>query len=217
MSRRNRKKSRKRRSEQDQPNENKNNKRNKKKKNKMNNNSEKKRAERRIELEREKRKKQDKIVLMSVIIVVFVLAGIYLLSPTFSGGGDDPGPAPAIESPPPTASNDILIPVSDVNDGEAHYYTYKSNGVNVRYFVLESKDGTIRAAFDTCDVCYGAKKGYRQEGDQMVCNNCGQRFDANKINVEKGGCNPAPLDRKVSGNNLVIEVEDIEKGRWYFA
>jgi uncharacterized membrane protein len=50
----------------------------------------------------------------------------------------------------------------------------------------------------------------------MVCNNCGQRFPSTKINVLKGGCNPAPLDRRVEGGYLVLRSQDIETGAFYF-
>jgi uncharacterized membrane protein len=212
MSKRNRKKSRNRKADNDL-----HNKKNDKNKNKINNiNSEKKRAERRIEMEREKRKKQDRILFSTIVIVILALVGVYLLMPMFAGNSGNSGPEPAENSPEPTADNKIRISVSDVDDGDAHYYSYDSNGVDIRYFVLKSSDGTIRAAFDTCDVCYGAKKGYRQEGDQMVCNNCGLKFDSNNINEVKGGCNPAPLNRKLDGNDLVINIDDLEEGRWYF-
>ena len=111
----------------------------------------------------------------------------------------------------------VKIPVGQVSDQMAHYYTYKaSDGKPINFFVLKSSDGIIRAAFDACDVCYREKKGYRQEGDVMVCNNCGQRFPSTKINVLKGGCNPAPLGRTVQGDTLVIKATDLEQGGWYF-
>ena len=85
----------------------------------------------------------------------------------------------------------------------------------VTYFVLKSSDGVIRAAIDACDVCYRAGKGYTQEGDYMVCENCGQRFASTRINVVKGGCNPAPLNRVVKGSNLIIKIADINQNSWY--
>ena len=52
---------------------------------------------------------------------------------------------------------------SDFNNGKARYYAYKSpQGLNIRYFLLKSSDGIIRAAFDSCDTCWSAGKGYRQ-------------------------------------------------------
>lgn len=109
----------------------------------------------------------------------------------------------------------VKIPVKDVSDGHAHYYTYNGSKA-VNFFVLKSSDGVIRAAFDACDVCYGARKGYRQEGDTMVCNNCGQRFPSVKINEIKGGCNPAPLNRVAKDGYLYISPQDIETGAFYF-
>ena len=110
----------------------------------------------------------------------------------------------------------IQIPLTKINDGKAHYFKYEHGGGSVRFFVVKSKDGIIRAAFDACDVCFPAQKGYSQDGDYMICNNCGRRFHSSRINVVKGGCNPAPLARRVVGENLVIKVEDVIPGSRFF-
>ncbi|PLX71737.1 MAG: DUF2318 domain-containing protein [Denitrovibrio sp.] len=116
-----------------------------------------------------------------------------------------------------TPKNGILsIPLSEVSDGSAHYYTVNSNGKEVKFFVLKSRDGVIRAAFDACDVCYPEKKGYRQEGEFMICNNCGQKFHSSRINVLKGGCNPSPLAREPKGDHLEISMNDVATGSRYF-
>jgi uncharacterized membrane protein len=65
-------------------------------------------------------------------------------------------------------------------------------------------------------VCWPANKGYFQEGDFMVCRNCGRRFASVKVNEVKGGCNPAPLRRAVNNNQVVLRVADILEGRPYF-
>jgi len=116
-----------------------------------------------------------------------------------------------------TPSGDMLnIPINDVGDGKAHYFKVKANdGIMVSFFVLKSSDGVIRAAIDACDVCYRSGKGYVQEGDVMVCTNCGRKFASTRINEVKGGCNPAPLKRTISGKNLVIEMKDINENSWY--
>jgi uncharacterized membrane protein len=61
-----------------------------------------------------------------------------------------------------------------------------------------------------------AKKGYHQEGDELVCNNCGSRFPSNQVNDVQGGCNPAPLQREVQGDRILIKVTDLEAGSKYF-
>lgn len=110
----------------------------------------------------------------------------------------------------------VTIPVADVADGEAHYYLLGKDGVEVKFFVLKSSDGVIRAAFDACDVCFREKKGYDQDGEFMVCNNCGMRFHSSRINEVKGGCNPSPLTRADDGTTVTIKERDIMAGRGYF-
>ena len=110
----------------------------------------------------------------------------------------------------------LIIPIKKVNDGKAHYYRAKAaDGIMVEFFVIKSRDGVIRAAVDSCDVCYRSGKGYVQDGDVMVCTNCGRRFATDRINEVKGGCNPAPLNRVVEGKNLVISMADINSNSWY--
>lgn len=110
----------------------------------------------------------------------------------------------------------VKIQKSEVSDGSAHFYSIKFNGKEIKFFLLMDNSGVIRAAFDACDVCYPAKKGYRQEGDFMVCNNCGQKFHESRINEVRGGCNPSPLERKLDGDYVVINVSDIQQGNKYF-
>jgi len=110
----------------------------------------------------------------------------------------------------------VSMPVSTFDDGKAHYFQHKIGDLTIRYFVVKSADGVLRAAFDACDVCWPAGKGYAQDGDFMVCRNCGQRFHSTKVNEVKGGCNPAPLERRVENGKLIIRVSDILEGKTYF-
>jgi uncharacterized membrane protein len=114
------------------------------------------------------------------------------------------------------SGNEIMFSAELFSNGDARYFEQDFASGTVRYFLLQSKDGVVRAAFDACDVCFRSKRGYMQTGDLMVCNNCGQAFPAELINVEKGGCNPAPLDREVRGDSVVIQVTDIEQGLRFF-
>jgi len=114
-------------------------------------------------------------------------------------------------------ANDVTYPASQFSDGKAKYFTYKTpEGITIKYFIIKSPDGVIRAAFDACDVCWPEGKGYAQKGDFMVCRNCGKQFHTNRINEVSGGCNPAPLTRKLENGQVVIKPEDIVKGKRYF-
>ena len=115
------------------------------------------------------------------------------------------------------ATDDVIRwPLTTFDDGQAHYYSFVDSGKAIDFFVLKSSDGVVRAAFDACDVCFGAHKGYSQQGDLMICNNCGQQFPSVKINEVRGGCNPGPLERTVEGTDLVIRSADISTGAGYF-
>ena len=160
------------------------------------------------------RRKSAPRVPVLVVAGLALLAGAALLLQAWRGAGDRAAPAsvPALAD----AGGTISLPLATFDDGRAHFYTHQAGDVSIEYFVLRSSDGVVRAAFDSCDVCFPAQKGYRQEGDEMVCNNCGQRFPSVHINEVSGGCNPAPLARTVDGDQLVIRVEDLIAGVGYF-
>lgn len=116
-----------------------------------------------------------------------------------------------------TAENGVIsIPVAEISDGKAHHFSYEATGKTVKFFVIKSPDGVLRAAFDACDVCWREGKGYSQQGAVMICNNCGQQFHTTRINEVKGGCNPAPLERSVRGGNLIIKEDALFAGMRYF-
>lgn len=156
-----------------------------------------------------------KWAILGVVLAVAIAAGIFLFK-----GGNKGAENPAVASSrfvQVTAVDGMVkIPLDKVSDGQAHYFTYSEGGKSINFFVLKSQDGAIRAAFDACDVCYAHKKGYRHEGSEMVCNQCDQRFPADKINEVKGGCNPGPLERKIDGAMLLITQADIVAGAGYF-
>ena len=119
---------------------------------------------------------------------------------------------------PAAGASEITYPVNMFENGKARHFQYKTtDGATIKYFVMKSSDGVIRAAFDACDVCWREGKGYTQKDDFMVCNNCGRRFPSARINEVSGGCNPAPLARKVEAGKVIIKVENILQGRQYFA
>jgi hypothetical protein len=112
---------------------------------------------------------------------------------------------------------EITHPENLFKNGKAHFFTYKApDGLTIRYFILRSSDGVIRAAFDACDVCWPAGKGYVQKGDFMVCGNCGRQFRSTRVNEVRGGCNPAPLNRKIANGKVIIQSADLLQGRTYF-
>ncbi len=154
---------------------------------------------------------------LMLVAVLALLAGVgaYLV---LNSSSDHPAATsvatqPAAGSPD---SRDIRISLSDLS-GTAKFFDYKlSDNKPIRFFVIKSSDGVYRAALDACDTCYHAKKGYHQEGDDMICNNCGLHFHSSQINEVHGGCNPVGLPRTIEGNQLVIKGDELERRGMYF-
>ena len=122
------------------------------------------------------------------------------------------------KSSPETQVNQISIPVSDISE-IAKWYKYETDTKTISFFAVKASDGKIKVAFNACDVCYPEKKGYKQEGSYMVCNNCGLKFAINGIGTENktgGGCWPGYLPSQISGDNIAIKKSDLENGKWRF-
>ena len=116
-----------------------------------------------------------------------------------------------------SSAGDVVIPIADLASGKAKFFDYKSSDNKpVRFFVVKSADGQYRAALNACDVCFQAKKGYKQEGNELICQKCGLPFEISRIGEVAGGCNPVGIPRTVEGNNLVIKASDLESRKSYF-
>ena len=110
------------------------------------------------------------------------------------------------------------IPLSEITE-TSKFYEYESGTTNIRFFAVKAFEGTIKVGFDACDVCHDSKKGYRQEGDNMICNNCGNKYPLIGLGTENkkaGGCWPGYLPSEIDGENIIIQKSDIEEGKWRF-
>jgi uncharacterized membrane protein len=153
--------------------------------------------------------------LMGIIIGLVLAGGAVWGYMTYDKSVQETAPSKGVQSANENAQA-VVYPVHLFEDGRARHFEYRHGDMTIKYFILKSSDGVIRAAFDACDVCWPAGLGYYQEGDKMVCRNCGRRFASILVNEVKGGCNPAPLHRQVDGEALIIKKEDILEGKRYF-
>ena len=112
---------------------------------------------------------------------------------------------------------DVRLPAKQFQDGQAHFYRYiTAGGREVRFFVIESPDGVVRAAFDSCELCFRQRRGYRQEGSAIVCNSCRRTFPSSGIGIVKGDCNPSPFERVIEGDQVLLKASTLELGAAYF-
>lgn len=157
------------------------------------------------------KKKNNTVKILAV--VALALAGLAAYFVAASGGR---AAGVAADGPMKAEGGRVSIPASELN-AKARFYEYRTaSGKTVSFFAMRSPDGVYRAALNACDVCFAGKKGYRQEGEEMVCNKCGMHFPSSKVNEVSGGCNPIGLERKVEGDRVVIDARGLEAGAGYF-
>lgn len=121
-----------------------------------------------------------------------------------------------------TGGDGVIIKKSEVTS-KARFYPVTVDGVKMEVFAVKASDGTIRTALNTCQVCFDSGRGYYvQEGDEMVCQNCGNRFQIDQIEKVKNGCNPVPITadlKKDNGKSITISRDILVRakglfGRW---
>jgi len=116
-------------------------------------------------------------------------------------------------------AGDLIIKKSEISEN-VKFYPYKSGGTNMEVLAVKAGDGTIRTAFNTCQVCYASGRGYyKQEGDELVCQNCGNRFEIDQVEKIKGGCNPVPItteNKTEDEENIIISQAFLEESKDLF-
>jgi hypothetical protein len=162
----------------------------------------------------------NKVVLIAVAAAVIVAGWFGYGSSGRMSGGEQLQPSRqgnrGVQYLPVHAESGRVTVDAAALDGRAVYYIYDNGGRPVKFFLLRATDGTVRAAFDACTACNHAKLGYRQEGDVMVCNNCGMAFRSTSVGKTSGGCSPIPLENRQEGATVVIAARDLEAGAKYF-
>lgn len=152
-------------------------------------------------------KKNDKIligagVIAAALVLVLIIKGI-------SGSN----------STSLSSDGDLLIPKDGIS-ATATFFPYKAGGTKMEVLALKASDGTIRTAFNTCQVCYSSGRGYyKLDGNTLVCQNCGNRFEPDQMEKEKGGCNPVPIfdgNKTDDGQNIVISKEFLQQAAVIF-
>jgi uncharacterized membrane protein len=111
----------------------------------------------------------------------------------------------------------ITVPVAKLADGKARFYKFEDGGKEITFLAVKAADGSYKTAFDACDSCFRAKKGYEQQGDKLNCKNCNQKFAINRLGPNAtGGCNPGYLPHQMNGNTISIKADDLKGGARYF-
>ena len=117
-------------------------------------------------------------------------------------------------------NGDVVIKEADITD-KATFIEYKSkDGITVGLLAVRASDGTVRTAFDTCQVCNGSSYAFFVQTDNVfLCQNCGNTFSLDLIEQERGGCNPIPImaeDKTVTDTEIIIPAALLEENAAMF-
>jgi len=159
-------------------------------------------------------KKALKYIIISLISLTLIISAFALFKVVIKQGDDS-----ASLSTSASTSKDLVIVKSEILTSK--FYQYKIDNTNMEIVALKASDGTIRTAFNTCQVCYSSGKGYyKVVGDTLVCQNCGNVFKFDQVEKEKGGCNPVPIlaeNKTDDGNNITISKDYLQQSKQKFA
>lgn len=146
-----------------------------------------------------------KLVLAAVTIIALAVILVLKTQGTSETGVESA--KTGTESAKAVIDSDIIIPIGDITE-TATFYPAEIKGTKLEVLAVKAADGSIRTAFNTCQVCYSSGRGYYvQEGDKLVCQNCGNRFGMDDVEVTRGGCNPVPITEEyktVDDKNITV-------------
>jgi high-affinity iron transporter len=100
-------------------------------------------------------------------------------------------------------SGQVRIPLSELNDSSLHYYAADVDNTVIRFLVIHRMNGDYATALDACQIC--GRQGYRQEGQNVVCRNCGAAIYIPSIG-QSGGCNPIGVKSRVEGGDVIVDL-----------
>jgi high-affinity iron transporter len=99
-------------------------------------------------------------------------------------------------------NGEVRVPLSQLTDSKMHFYDADVNGTEIRFFVIHIGKEYV-TALDACEIC--GRQGYRQEGDNVVCRNCGAVIYIPSIG-QPGGCNPIPVKSTLQSGSVVLNL-----------
>jgi len=144
-----------------------------------------------------------------VLIVLLVLGVIWAAEVALEGRLNPQGFLPVS----PGTDQQVRINLADLKPQDVRFYRFLNAGnQEVRFFVGRDGTGQVQVAFDADEQCAKAKRGFRHEGEWMVCNKCDKAFRLSQTNANGQGCTPIPLRFREDGQQLVLAEADILQG-----
>jgi uncharacterized membrane protein len=170
---------------------------------------------------KEKQKKKISKSIITIAILIFAM-GIILTacSKRSSSNTQNTENSNNTDKKEIVSGENLVIPIKEISS-TVKFYPVNVDGTAMEVMAVKAPDGTIRTAFNTCQVCFTSGRGYyKQQGDLLVCQNCGNKFSMSRVEVEAGGCNPWPIfakDKTVTDQTITISYDFLKDSKQIFA
>jgi uncharacterized protein len=147
------------------------------------------------------------LITIGAVAVVAVFVAIM----TF-GGNSSPGAVAAATlqqvpaSTAATAGGKVSISEQEVREKGLVYWDYKQGSTTTPLLAYVTPSGNLKLATRVCEPCNGYS--FRVEGDHLVCNSCGTRWELETSRGISGGCQTYPpdvLEASIVGGQLVVD------------
>lgn len=150
----------------------------------------------------------------AVILVLAVIAAFILC------GDDKNSNTGSTDAQVISEGGDLVISVDEIST-TAKFYPVEIDGTEMEIIAVKDSEGNIRTAFNTCQICFDSGRGYyQQDGDELVCQNCGNRFTVDQVEIESGGCNPWPIfseNKTETDTSITISYDYLKEATQIFA
>jgi uncharacterized membrane protein len=104
---------------------------------------------------------------------------------------------------PQTTAGEIMLNVEDLEPDTPRFYTYRTRGRNVHFFVI-AREGSVLSFLDACVNCYPRKQGYRYGYGMVTCRACDTSYPVSDLERGIGGCYPIRFEGKQENGLYVI-------------
>ena len=110
----------------------------------------------------------------------------------------------------------VTIDAAGIENGGLKFFSYNVGPRSVRFFLVRTESGKLKAALDACATCYINKMGYHADAGCVVCGYCGNRFDFDEMDKGVGGCYPIMLKSRIDGGRVVLDKKELEEAvKWF--
>lgn len=124
------------------------------------------------------------------VVVIIALIVVFLIpeSNTETGSGPYAGR---------DRNGNIVINAKDLSHDRVSFIRIAADS-KIELLARIGDDGKVKTALGTCQSCNGSPYAYyTQEGDELICNNCGLHFPLNVIDMSGTGCHPISIPSSI--------------------